>query len=426
MADSDPKDDAPLPALRRDLEAVPIEHEGQPLFLLQDHEGISGKGLAVSAGGMLVASLLNGQITASELRAAFAKTTGNFLDIADLRRIVAQLEKASLLETQEVRSKRRRILEEFLASPARKAMLAGERGYPDKTLELAGYLGKFFRDAKGPGKALAERPTMPAPPVCLVSPHIDLHRGGPAYAWAYGALAEAPPPDLIVALGVAHASPNSPWAMTRKAYETPYGPMSVDAGLYDEIREELWYDPAEDEWVHRKEHSLEFQALWLRFLWRDKTPPWVPILTSAFERFCTDKPPSSAPALEGAIRKIGERLAKRAKSQRILILAGVDLAHVGPRFGDDIKLGPETEKRIEAEDRRSLDLALKLDADAFYLSVTADDHWRKVCGLSALYTALRWTKALRPEGAPPGELLAYGQAPDPAGGIVSFTSAIFR
>ena len=101
---------------------------------------------------------------------------------------------------------------------------------------------------------------------------------------------------------------------------------------------------------------------------------------------------------------------------------GVDLAHVGPRFGDEIDLNPALEKRIEDEDRKSLAHALKLEADPFYLSVVADGHWRKVCGLSATYTALRWLKLL---GAPEGRLLTYGQAPDPSGGIVSFASLIF-
>jgi len=105
------------------------------------------------------------------------------------------------------------------------------------------------------------------------------------------------------------------------------------------------------------------------------------------------------------------------------VLAGVDLAHVGPHFGDELKLGPEVEKKVEAEDRASMEHALKLDADPFYLSVVADGHWRKVCGLSALYTSVRWLKAL---GAKPGELLTYGQAPDPRGGLVSFAGAIYR
>jgi hypothetical protein len=419
-----PKQGRPLPPLRQDVEALPIEHEGQPMYLLQDPEGLSPHSMAISPAGMMVASLLDGKLTALELQALLAKGSGATIEASKIEGIVNELEKAKLLASPEIQAEMQRIVEEFAKSSVRPAMMAGA-GYPSQTLELSAFMGKFFRDPKGPGKPLADKPSRPAPPVGLVSPHIDLHRGGPAYACAYGALAECPPPDVVVALGVAHASPNSPWTLTRKAYETPYGPVEVDKELYDAVEAELWYDPLDDEWVHRREHSLEFQALWLKFLWREKAPPWVPILCSSFERFCPDKPPSTVPTVEKAIAAIGERLAAAGKKRRIMILAGVDLAHVGPRFGDDIKLGPETEKRIEAEDRVSLDKALALDADAFYLSVVKDDHWRKVCGLSALYTSLRWIKALSPAIPAPAKLLAYGQAPDPSGGIVSFTSLEF-
>ncbi|MBI3550700.1 MAG: AmmeMemoRadiSam system protein B [Elusimicrobia bacterium] len=415
-------DDAALPPVRVDIDIIPVEHEGRPMFVLRDPEDTGEQALALSAGGMLIVSALNGKNTLADIRSALTKATGQIAGDHEIRKVVEELDKRRLLETPAVQAMRRKILEDFLASPVRKATHLA--GYPTG-LEFAAYLGKFFRDPKGPGKPMADSPTLPAPPLGLVAPHIDLQRGGPAYAWSYGELANSPPPDLILALGVAHASPNSPWALTKKTYETPYGAMELSQELYEDVAGALWYDPLDDEWVHRKEHSLEFQALWLRYLWRDKTPPWLPVLCSTFERFAQDRPPSAIPTVEEALEKIGNRLKVRAQSKRVLILAGIDLAHVGPRFGDEIELGPEVERRIETEDKASLGHALALDADKFYLSVVADGHWRKVCGLSALYTSLRWIKAVggKTQGA---SLLAYGQAPDPMGGIVSFAGAVFR
>jgi len=299
----------------------------------------------------------------------------------------------------------------------------GNGGYPSGKQELSKFLGAFFRDAKGPGKGKPDLPSGTSPKG-LVSPHIDFFRGGPAYAWAYQALAQTPPPDAIVALGVAHISPDSPWIMTPKAYETPFGRMRVDTELYNDIKKSLWYDPRRDEWAHRNEHSLEFQAVWLKYIWGNKTPPWVPILCSSFEGLCDEGTPSTVPTIENALEEIGERLKKRAKKKRILVLAGVDLAHVGPCFGDPDPINRAAEKRIETEDRRSIEHLLDLDAEAFYGSVVAGDHWRKVCGLSTLYTAARWIRALN--NGIRGELLTYGQAADPRGGVVSFTSAIYR
>jgi AmmeMemoRadiSam system protein B len=398
-----------------------VEKDGQRMFLIDDPEGICRDAVLLSPGAMLLAALFNGELGASELRALFAEKGGD-LDEGELVKLAETLRKAGLLETEELAAQRRRILDDFLASPVRRALHAGG-GYPKDTVELAKYLGGFCMDPKGPGKALAE-PVQTEAPLGLVSPHIDFERGGPTYAWGYQTLPEAPAPDLIVALGVAHASPDSPWAATRKDYETPHGPMRVDPELFDAFKDCLWYDPLDDEWVHRREHSLEFQAVWLKSLWKDKAPPWLPILCSSFERFCPDRAPSSVESVEGAVRRFGESLKARSESgRRVMVLAGVDMAHVGPCFGDDIVLDEPLFARVEDADRASLKCAQGLDADAFYLSVVKGGDWRKVCGLSAMYTALRWMKAL---GAGEGRLLSYGQAPDPSGGVVSFASLVYR
>lgn len=416
-----PAGDGPLPPLRSDLDIQAVQMDGKEVFLVSDREGLSEKTLGLSPGGMAVASLLDGRLSAAEIRELVQRETGALLPLAQIHGLVRELETSSLLETAEVARRRLSLLEEFRASPVRPTALPG--AYPEQTLELAKFLGAFFRDGKGPGESLPEAPSEKAPPLGLLCPHIDLHRGGPAYAWAYRALALCPPPDAIVALGVAHSSPPSPWVLTRKAYATPYGPLPVHEELYGLVADALWYDPTADEGVHRREHSLEFQALWLKFLWREAAPPWVPILCSSFERFSPDRPPSSVPTVEEALRSVGERLARR--KERILILAGVDFAHVGPRFGDAVELTPELERRIEAEDRASLEHAAALEADRFYMSVLAGGHWRHVCGLSATYTALRWMRAVGGEKARTGRLLTYGQAPDPAGGIVSFASLVY-
>ena len=136
--------------------------------------------------------------------------------------------------------------------------------------------------------------------------------------------------------------------------------------------------------------------------------------------------PSKIPTIEKALKDFSAVVrAHQAQGRRVMVLCGIDLAHVGPRFGDEVEINPELEKKIESEDRKSLVDAMALDADGFYKSVVADDHWRKVCGLSSLYTGLRLIKELGGAASQPGRLLTYGQAPDPAGGIVSFASALF-
>ena len=401
---------------------MPAEEDGKPVFVLRDLEELSDKPLALSGGGMLLVSLLDGRRTAAQLRDEFLKNTGAVLEVPVILDLVNALEQAGYLETPAVADKRAKAAEHFRSHPKRPAAFAGA-SYPADALLLAGELGGFYTAEKGPGKEPPAEPSKPAP-LGLIAPHIDFTRGGPAYAWAYQALSERAAPDVVVALGVAHVSPDSPWVFTPKTYETPFGPMEVDDELYHKLASRVWYEPRADEWVHKHEHSLEFQAVWLKYLWRDKAPKWVPILVSSFERFSPAEPPSKTPTIEKALKDLGEVLRTEAeKGRKVMILSGIDLAHVGLRFGDDLEITPDLEKKIEAEDRKTLIDALALDADGFYRSVVADGHWRKVCGLSALYTGLRLMKAVG--ATEPGRLLSYGQAPDPAGGLVSFASAIY-
>lgn len=401
---------------------MPAVEDGQSVFVLRDLEELSDKPLAISEGAMMLLSLLDGRRTAAQARDQFQKQVGAEIEVSVLLGLVNALDEAGYLETPAIAEKRRKALEAFKISRKRPARFAGP-SYPDQPAALAGTLDGFFSAESGPAKPRASAPGRPAP-LGLVAPHIDFTRGGPAYAWAYQALSERRPPDTVIALGVAHVSPDSPWVFTPKSYETPLGGMEVNEPLYDALAAKLWYDPRADEWTHKNEHSLEFQAVWLKHLWGDKAPKWVPILVSSFERFADPAGPSKTPTIDKALKDMGEVLAAEAAAGRsVMILCGIDLAHVGPRFGDDVELTPELAKKIETEDRKSLVDAMALDADGFYRSVVADDHWRKVCGLSALYTGLRLMKSL---GATrPGRLLTYGQAPDPAGGIVSFASAVF-
>ena len=403
---------------------MPAKEEGQPVYVLRDLEELTDKPLALSGGGMMLVSLLDGKRTAAQVRELFLENTGSEIEIPVILDLVNALDQTGYLETPAIADKRQKMLDAFKASGRRPAVFAGA-SYSADPPALAASLGKFFSADKGPGKEKAAAASRPAP-LGLVAPHIDYGRGGFAYAWAYQALSERTPPDVIVALGVAHVSPDSPWVFTPKTYETPLGPMNLDPELYDDLSRTVWYEPRADEWTHKNEHSLELQAVWLRHLWGDKTPPWVPILVSTFERFSPTESPSKIPTLEKALKDLGAVVrAHQARGRRVMVLCGIDLAHVGPRFGDDLEITPELEKKIEDEDRKSLVAALALDADGFYRSVVADGHWRKVCGLSSLYTGLRLIKELGGAHASPGRLLAYGQAPDPAGGIVSFASALF-
>jgi ferredoxin/plasmid stabilization system protein ParE len=289
---------APLPPLRSDLEMHPFDDEGRPMFMLSDLIGLTTETVAVPAAALFVASLFDGQRTAEAVCGELAKNQVN-IPAQEIQALAEDLLANGLLDTPESGVKRVKALEDFRRSTVR-PFRADFRGLPEDPIEIGRFLNEFYKHPQGPGALPSGTPAQDAP-LGLVAPHIDFFRGGPAYAWAYGELARSRPPDLVVAFGVAHLSPRSPWVLTKKSYGTPYGPMTVDETLYEEFQSALWYDPLDEEWAHAKEHSLEFQALWLKHTWMQETPKWLPVLTSSFEGFCGENAPSAIQSIEEGI-----------------------------------------------------------------------------------------------------------------------------
>jgi hypothetical protein len=104
--------------------------------------------------------------------------------------------------------------------------------------------------------------------------------------------------------------------------------------------------------------------------------------------------------------------------RRVCLVAGVDLAHVGPRFGDPEPNTADSLRAVEAADLGMLEAITAGDPTAFYASIAHDGDRRRICGLSPIYTFLRALPGVE------GRLLRYSQWPDPQG-AVSFCAAAF-
>jgi AmmeMemoRadiSam system protein B len=272
----------------------------------------------------------------------------------------------------------------------------------------------FFVEPEGPGAIRWDTAALPAVRG-LVAPHIDFHRGGPAYAWGYGSLAERSPADCFVILGTCHAGMAEPFALTRKAYETPLGAAPVDEDLVDALVRRAGQDLFAAEPAHRTEHSIEFQAVFLRYLFGGRREVTiVPVLASfVHEALALGRSPEDDSRVPRFLDALADAIA--ASGRRVCVIAGADLAHVGPQFGDSESVTPAWQRDLEAEDRAMLDTVEAGDARAFFESARRDGDRRRVCGLSPIYALLRVLPAAR------GELRRYAQWPDP-GGTVTFAS----
>jgi AmmeMemoRadiSam system protein B len=170
--------------------------------------------------------------------------------------------------------------------------------------------------------------------------------------------------------------------------------------------------------VHRTEHSIEFQAVMLSYLYGTDVRI-VPILCAAFGAPTELSPRAPLPEVETFLDTCRDLV--DAAPGRVSVIAGADLAHVGRRFGDPFDIHDGVIRQVEGRDREDLQHVLTGNAAGFYHSVLRDQNQRRVCGINCIYAALRTVDGAGGQGA----MLHYDYAHDPAGGIVSFTNVLF-
>jgi AmmeMemoRadiSam system protein B len=400
----------PLPRFRPLVKVVPWKQEGKDIFVVMDHqEALFDHQVALPPMAFVVAAFLDGRREVADVQKAIADNLkGVQVGPEEVEAVVRDLDEHFLLETDRVERRRREVEQEYLGLAARPPRFV--TGSADEvTKELDGYFE---------GTAGAGRPGAPGADglAAIMAPHIDFRRGGTCYTFAYRELAERSDADVYVIFGVAHLSPPNPFILTTKDYETPLGPVRTDRGLVEEVASRAGKHVLEFESLHRSEHSIEFQSVFLKKARPEAKFTVVPILCSSFEPHCGDASPSTVPRIAEFLEALGEAV----RGRKVCLVAGVDLAHVGPVFGDDVALDEKLVEWMMAGDTRSLRACMEGNAEAFWNTVMADGNRRHVCGLSATYSTL---KVL---GEAQGKVHKYGFAPDPQGGFVSFASMSFR
>ena len=402
-----------MPRLRA-IEAFPVEQDGERYVALRDPAGYTSAVVMLPAGVLSVVALFDGAHDIADIQAEIMRTDGELVAREHIERLTAALDEHGFLDSPAFAARRAAIDRQFLDSPSRPAHHAGG-AYAADPAELRSAMDAFFVPPAGPGPV---EPHRGGGLRGLVAPHIDFHRGGPAYAWAYRDLAERGDADLFVMFGTCHAGMAHPFALTPKDFDTPFGAARTDRDFVEALARRARQDCFGSELAHRNEHSLEFQAVFLQYLYagrRDITI--VPVLTSfVHEALALGRRPQDDPRVPAFLDALGETAA--ACGRRVAFIAGADLAHMGPRFGDPAPITPAELAVIDREDRAMLAAVEGGDAEAFFESARRDNDRRRVCGLSPIYALLR---AL---GGAPGATRHYGQWPDP-GGVVSFASVVF-
>ena len=419
-------DDLPEYPRLRAVQLTPVRDGERELLVVTDPLGIVRGQPVLGFETIAILQLLDGATSLKDIQALVMQESKDLRVGNIVREFIAKLDDLLLLQSPKFEAAMAQAQAEWHPLEVRPAALEGIC-YPAEKELLEKYLDEQFAFAAtlgaGAADAGAAAPPPPAPnalPRALLAPHLDPRREGPVIARAYaeiGAGTAAQKPLRVVVFGTGHNLGDEYMALTRKRFETPLGQTACDTAFVDRVAKALGTHAYRRELVHRDEHSIEFQVLYLQR--RLGNRPWtlVPILCAGFHRLLDErKTPRDEPLIETFVNAVRE--AEAALGGPTLYVAGVDFSHVGPRFGD-AKLDAEAQEQVRKVDEQAIAAAATGDADAWFGAIADVDDATRICGFAPTYCMLR--------AATPGvgRPLAYAESPEPDGTVVTVAAMVW-
>lgn len=402
----------------RDLVLVPFSDGQREYIMVSDPLGVIEGQPVLGIEALPILQLLDGTVSLNDLNTALMRESKDLRVANMVRDFIAQLDRMLMLDTPHFEEEFKKRREAWHQLEIRPAALEG-RNYPAEREACSTFLDEHFEAARAMRTA-ANEPEAPADarPRALLAPHLDPRRAGPTIARAYLELGPEPKEPLrVVIFGTGHSLIRGKMALTRKHFETPLGRANCDMKFVDHVAARLGEAAYHGELAHRDEHSIEFQALYLRHRLGDRPFTIVPILCGAFHTLLDEhKRPTDDREFRDLVE--GVRDAEKTLGGATVYVAGVDFSHVGPRFGDP-PLDEQAKQDIETVDRAAIEAAMKGDADAWFDAIAAQDDATRICGFAPTDGMLR---AAQPGT---GRLLHYEQNDEPDKSTVTIAAMVW-
>jgi AmmeMemoRadiSam system protein B len=403
------------------LDTRPYKDKEREGLLLLDRNGLFEDPVFVPAELLPILGAFTGLRDSQQIAADLGKEMGCSVPVSLVDQVVAMLDEKLCLEGERAERALQQKRDTYLSLPSRPFVFAGTPGYPSEPAHLRSELDRIL-EASGDSGVEGEL-------LGLVAPHIDLSRGRLGYATSYSRLAlEETPPDLVLVFGTGHGGPSTLLVPSTKDFETPLGVLPTDQELVQDLLGSF-PELSIDEPLHQSEHSLEFQSVFLAHLFRGRA--WKRQSSPIFPKFVFFLTGSLGenPDEEPGVQEILEALWKGIESsgKKALVLAGADLSHVGPFFGDENPVSREWVSKLSGEDRRDLRSACNLKLGQFVAGVQEGKEKRRVCGTTPIYFVGKLVERMAGSKKPLGRILHYGASQEEGGNqCVTWASLAFE
>jgi AmmeMemoRadiSam system protein B len=382
----------------------------RPGLLVRDPYHYSEATLIIPPALVHCLECFDGRQTELDLKALLVRITGD-LEISDLvAHLVDTLNTAGFLENEAFESMRDHRRREFAEASKRSAVHAGG-AYPNDVEPLRATLERYM--------GVSEDGTSRDGLIGIAAPHVSPEGGWQSYQAAYKVLTPAYKDRTFVVLGTSHYGEPERFGLTRKPFVTPLGETVVDLPLVDSLTAQAPDAILMEDYCHSIEHSIEFQVLFLQHIYGPDIRI-LPILCGPFAHsiYLGGKPEADENVAR-FLGALGEMAAR--EGNRLFWVLGIDMAHMGRRYGDPFQArahqGVMTE--VTTRDRSRIDAFSRGDTVGFWEQVQEQRDDLKWCGSSPLYT---FAKA-HPDAR--GNLLRYEQWNIDEQSVVSFAGMSF-
>ncbi len=399
-----------LSRLRTNLDFFPSPVEDRPGLVIRDPFHYSDATLIVPPVLAACLEFFDGQRSELDLRHALVQITGD-LQVTELQQhLIDTLSRAGFLEDENFAAMKNEAERRFADGSVREPVHAGS-GYPGNAAPLAETLRGYMNGAAppAPGKLLG-----------IAAPHVSPFGGVESYRAAYSALSPADAERTFVILGTSHYGEPDRLGLTRKPFRTPFGDTRTDLAIVNRIAQDAGDGAKMEDYCQAIEHSIEFQVIFLQHLFGPAIRV-VPILCGSYARSIYE---GGMPEDNESVRRIFGALGDLAarESDRLLWVLGIDMAHMGRRYGDPLDARADIGEMdaVARRDRKRIDSIEAGDAQSFWDQVQENHDDLKWCGSAPLYTFLRAVPSAR------GRLLRYQQWNIDEQSVVSFAGMSFH
>ncbi len=399
-----------LPRLRFNLDFLPSPDPKKPGLYIRDPYGYSEATLLVPPPLVSALECFDGAQSAIDLRAELVRITGE-IQVGDLENhLYDSLSEAGFLENDRYRELKAEREASFAGERIRLPNFAGA-AYPADRLSLSDLMLS----------RIGRSPVCDPGTVAIAAPHASPDGGWNTYRVAYQTLppAEEAERRTFIILGTSHYGAPDRFGLTRKQFITPFGEACTDLALVEELAAAAPGAIRMEDYCHAVEHSIEFQIVFLQHLYGPDVKI-LPILCGPFVKSIYEgslpEENSDVARFFDALGEIGAR-----EGKRLFWILGVDMAHMGRRYGDPLRAKANLSEMlaIEQRDRQRIAEINAGDPRSYWSLVQQNHDDLKWCGSSPFYTFLKVMPGLR------GELLDYHQWQIDPESVVSFGAIRF-